>query len=120
MSPPTTFCCAPNTLGAPVLLKAENTLLQGMAMQSIIAAMAERNGPPAVDFDFVLVAGHFLARDENIFTYFEVSACRNKTLPDCQMSTSFPKMTFAWRYPLTQQRLEHHLNVQAVEVQARS
>ncbi len=41
-------------------------------MQSIIAAMAERNGPPAVDFDFVLVAGHFLARDENIFTYFEV------------------------------------------------
>ena len=49
------------------------TLLQGMAMQSIIAAMAERNGPPAVDFDFVLVAGHFLARDENIFTYFEAS-----------------------------------------------
>ena len=40
-------------------------------MQSIIAAMAERNGPAAVDFDFVLVAGHFLARDENIFTYFE-------------------------------------------------
>ena len=49
--------------------------LQGMAMQSIIAAMAERNGPPAVDFDFVMVAGHFLARDENIFTYFEVGTC---------------------------------------------
>lgn len=43
-----------------------------MAMQSVIAAMAERSGPASVDYDFVLVAGHFLARDENIFTYFEV------------------------------------------------
>lgn len=50
--------------------------MQGMAMQSVIAAMADRSGPASVDYDFVLVAGHFLARDENIFTYFEVLPCQ--------------------------------------------
>lgn len=43
-------------------------------MQNVIGAMAERSGPASVDYDYVLVAGHFLARDENIFTYFEVPA----------------------------------------------
>lgn len=42
-------------------------------MQRFIAAMAEHDGAESVDYDFVLVAGHFLARDENIFTFFEVS-----------------------------------------------
>ena len=41
-------------------------------MQRIIELMAEEYGDNArVDYDFVLVAGHFLMRDENIFTYFE-------------------------------------------------
>lgn len=40
-------------------------------MQRLLLAMAERNGIEACDFDFVMVAGHFLARDENIFTFFE-------------------------------------------------
>jgi hypothetical protein len=40
-------------------------------MQSILHAMVEQGGPPAIDFDFVLVVGHFLTRDENIFTFFE-------------------------------------------------
>ena len=40
-------------------------------MQRLINMMAEHRGPDNVDFDFVLVAGHFLARDENIFTFFE-------------------------------------------------
>ncbi len=44
---------------------------QGLAMQRLLLAMAERNGMEACDFDFVMVAGHFLARDENIFTFFE-------------------------------------------------
>ncbi len=44
---------------------------QGLAMQRLLLAMAERNGIEACDFDFVMVAGHFLARDENIFTFFE-------------------------------------------------
>ena len=41
-------------------------------MQSILAAMVEAGGAAAIDFDFVLVVGHFLTRDENIFTFFEV------------------------------------------------
>ena len=40
-------------------------------MQRIVSTMAERSALTSVEFDFVLVAGHFLARDENIFTYFE-------------------------------------------------
>ena len=45
--------------------------MQGLAMQRLFLAMAERNGVEACDFDFVMVAGHFLARDENVFTFFE-------------------------------------------------
>ena len=45
--------------------------MQGLAMQRLILAMAERDGIDACDFEFVMVAGHFLARDENIFTFFE-------------------------------------------------
>ncbi|KAK9830458.1 hypothetical protein WJX72_011880 [[Myrmecia] bisecta] len=44
---------------------------KGLAMARIISCMAERNGVFSVDYDFVLAAGHFLARDENIFTFFE-------------------------------------------------
>lgn len=41
-------------------------------MQRILELMAEdHNDDTSMDFDFVLVAGHFLMRDENIFTYFE-------------------------------------------------
>jgi alpha,alpha-trehalose-phosphate synthase [UDP-forming] len=61
---------------------------KGLAVQRLIAAIAEAEGaaaaaaadgraspppptPPLTKFDFVLVAGHFLARDENVFTLFE-------------------------------------------------
>ncbi|BDA46931.1 probable alpha,alpha-trehalose-phosphate synthase [UDP-for [Coccomyxa sp. Obi] len=44
---------------------------KGLAMSRIINSIAERVGHEAVQYDFVLVAGHFLARDENIFTFFE-------------------------------------------------
>lgn len=54
-------------------------LLQGVAMQSILHAMVEQGGPLAIDFDFVLVVGHFLTRDENIFTFFEVGHPAGKT-----------------------------------------
>ena len=41
-------------------------------MQRILELMAEDHKDAAcINFDFVLVAGHFLMRDENIFTYFE-------------------------------------------------
>ncbi|KAK9862009.1 hypothetical protein WJX84_008603 [Apatococcus fuscideae] len=49
---------------------------KGLAMQRIVAAMADREGPSRVEFDFVMVAGHFLARDENIFTFFEGQGVR--------------------------------------------
>lgn len=45
--------------------------MQGLSMHRIVHTMAERSALTSVEFDFVLVAGHFLARDENIFTYFE-------------------------------------------------
>ena len=45
--------------------------VQGLAMQRFLQLMADRNGPSAVDYEFVLVAGHFLMRDENLFTFFE-------------------------------------------------
>ena len=92
-------------------------LLQGIAMQSILHAMVEQGGPPEVDFDFVLVVGHFLTRDENIFTFFEarllpafccalprgmpvVPACPSDVLPAsscalpeaCQQSPRVPPM----------------------------
>ena len=44
---------------------------KGLAMSRIINAIAARGAQEAVQYDFVLVAGHFLVRDENIFTFFE-------------------------------------------------
>ncbi len=44
---------------------------KGLAMSRIINAIAARSAQEAVQYDFVLVAGHFLVRDENIFTFFE-------------------------------------------------
>jgi hypothetical protein len=60
--------------------------MQGIAMQSILHAMVEQGGPPAIDFDFVLVVGHFLTRDENIFTFFE--AWPKLLCSPCTMSCS--------------------------------
>ena len=40
-------------------------------MQRFLHAMAAREPNEQVDFEFVLVAGHFLMRDENLFTFFE-------------------------------------------------
>ena len=40
-------------------------------MQRFLHAMAAREPDNKVDFEFVLVAGHFLMRDENLFTFFE-------------------------------------------------
>ncbi|CAK0785345.1 Trehalose-6-P synthase/phosphatase complex synthase subunit [Coccomyxa viridis] len=44
---------------------------KGLAMSRIINVIAAREAHEAVQYDFVLVAGHFLVRDENIFTFFE-------------------------------------------------
>jgi trehalose 6-phosphate synthase/phosphatase len=54
---------------------------KGLAMSRIMGAIRQHgNGGPQLPgscgggggaYDFVLVAGHFLARDENIFTFFE-------------------------------------------------
>ena len=44
---------------------------KGLAMSRIINAIAARGAQESVQYDFVLVAGHFLVRDENIFTFFE-------------------------------------------------
>lgn len=61
--------CAPAV--CKQLLKRSLGHLQGLAMQRMLLAMADRDGAEACNFDFVMVAGHFLARDENIFTFFE-------------------------------------------------
>ncbi len=56
---------------------------KGLAMSRIINSIAERVGHEAVQYDFVLVAGHFLARDENIFTFFEGQSLKVGTpIPD--------------------------------------
>ena len=52
---------------------------KGLCMQRVVGAMADAaaadaaatGAPPPPPFDCVLVAGHFLSRDENIFTFFE-------------------------------------------------
>ena len=45
---------------------------KGLAMSRIINVhRGSARRMDAVQYDFVLVAGHFLARDENIFTFFE-------------------------------------------------
>ena len=44
---------------------------KGMCMQRIVGAMADAAPPGTPPFDWVLVAGHFLARDENVFGFFE-------------------------------------------------
>lgn len=55
---------------------------KGLAMSRIVAAIVERSGAAAVQYDFVLVAGHFLARDENIFTFFEGQSLKARCCPD--------------------------------------
>lgn len=44
---------------------------KGVAMQRIVAAMAQQLGPEAVQFDMALCIGHLLARDENMYLYLE-------------------------------------------------
>ena len=65
-------------------------------MQRILELMAEDHTDDAsMDFDYVLVAGHFLMRDENIFTYFEGQGVKidhqSKALRRSTTSTFMPK-----------------------------
>ena len=53
---------------------------KGLAMSRIINAIAAREAHEAVQYDFVLVAGHFLVRDENIFTFFEGQSLKVRPL----------------------------------------
>lgn len=53
-------------------------------MQRVLRLITQRDGPESVKFDFVFVAGHFLGRDENIFTYFQghnISATGDPGMP---------------------------------------
>ena len=54
---------------------------KGLAMSRIINAIAAREAHEAVQYDFVLVAGHFLVRDENIFTFFEGQSLKVSMAP---------------------------------------
>ena len=54
---------------------------KGLAMSRIINAIAAREAHEAVQYDFVLVAGHFLVRDENIFTFFEGQSLKVSLAP---------------------------------------
>lgn len=53
---------------------------KGLAMSRIINAIVAREALEAVQYDFVLVAGHFLVRDENIFTFFEGQSLKVRPL----------------------------------------
>mmetsp|Transcript_34157 Transcript_34157/g.96798 ORF Transcript_34157/g.96798 Transcript_34157/m.96798 type:complete len:1143 (+) Transcript_34157:655-4083(+) len=44
---------------------------KGSAMQKMIELMQDLGGPDAVNFDYVMCMGHFLGRDENLFSLFE-------------------------------------------------
>lgn len=44
---------------------------KGVSMSRVIDSMAWMLGHHAVTFDFVLCIGHFMPRDESIFSYFE-------------------------------------------------
>lgn len=55
---------------------------KGLAMSRIINAIAARGAAEAVQYDFVLVAGHFLVRDENIFTFFEGQSLKVSIFPE--------------------------------------
>lgn len=44
---------------------------KGVSMSRVIDSMAWLLGHHAVSFDFVLCIGHFMPRDESIFSYFE-------------------------------------------------
>ena len=54
---------------------------KGLAMSRIINVIAAREAHEAVQYDFVLVAGHFLVRDENIFTFFEGQSLKVSLAP---------------------------------------
>ena len=62
---------APFSPLAPEEVSEALDIAQGLAMQRFLHLIADSEGPQAVDFEFVLVAGHFLMRDENLFTFFE-------------------------------------------------
>jgi hypothetical protein len=42
---------------------------KGMAMQTLMTWMRDAAGFAAVDFEYILCVGHFLGRDENLFTF---------------------------------------------------
>jgi trehalose 6-phosphate synthase/phosphatase len=44
---------------------------KGAAMQQMVALMRRLGGFEAVDYEYVLAVGHYLGRDENLFSYFE-------------------------------------------------
>jgi trehalose 6-phosphate synthase/phosphatase len=44
---------------------------KGVSMRRTIDLMSRHLGPQAVAFDYVLCIGHFMVRDEAIFSYFE-------------------------------------------------
>eukprot|EP00803_Ostreobium_quekettii_P004213 evm.model.scf_496.3 EVM.evm.TU.scf_496.3 scf_496:10894-17245(+) len=46
-------------------------ITKGLTMQHIVGEMERLLGADACDFDFVLCIGHFLRKDENIFSFFE-------------------------------------------------
>jgi hypothetical protein len=44
---------------------------KGLAMKHIMAYMRAKLGPSAVEFCYVFAAGHFLSKDENVFSFLE-------------------------------------------------
>ena len=54
---------------------------KGISMSRVIDSMSWILGPHAVAFDLVLCIGHFMPRDESIFSYFEGAPLRLSVLP---------------------------------------
>ena len=47
------------------------SISKGMSMKRVMEIMCEIEEVPSLDFEYVLCMGHFLQRDENLYTYFE-------------------------------------------------
>ncbi|GMH33474.1 hypothetical protein BSKO_01308 [Bryopsis sp. KO-2023] len=54
-------------------------ITKGLTMQHIIGEMERILGLDAICFDFVMCIGHFLSKDENIFSYFEGESINTET-----------------------------------------
>eukprot|EP00898_Chlorokybus_atmophyticus_P003806 jgi/Chlat1/4426/Chrsp29S04392 len=77
---------------------------KGAAIGKLLSTIiAEKHFPPRADqlpFDFVLCMGHFLTKDEDIFSYFDGDATRRRSSIDPDSAPSSPVMLRSRRHSM--------------------